>query len=353
MKYSIYILLLICSISCKKSVNDDQTIKKFTREDFRKSSSLFADTIAFDKPLDPMYFYVICDTLLVVENKGKTNNLIDLYGLASKELIISICNKGRGPKEFLSASFKYNHNSDFFWVHDVTMKTYNRFNIDSLLKLKEKYQFVRYKVPPKAIEIYEYDRNSFICYNRWYIDKIDQNKDENELFIFDKAAEDTQTYKNDNKLYPANVNGGYILTSKSKNRIVVAHKHDDLITIYNSNLQIIGKLKGPDNFKPEYSQMGDMLVFKDGLHLTSYYPCFSTKHAIYMIYLGEEVDPRGTNWITPVEVFKISWDGELLHRYILDTFLYTITIDSKGNYLYGSTLESMKSYPKLVRFKLK
>jgi hypothetical protein len=94
----------------------------------------------------------------------------------------------------------------------------------------------------------------------------------------------------------------------------------------------------------------DLILFAENKYWRAYHEGFYTVEAIYLVY--HCVDGKNTDEVeySQCEIFKISWEGELLHHYILDDFVHIITIDSKNRFIYGNKLASFADLPKLVRF---
>ena len=146
------------------------------------------------------------------------------------------------------------------------------------------------------------------------------------------------------------------LRKPKEENVVLAYHYEDKIEIFDKELKLIKKLNGPDGIKPAYKVKEDYSIATEpGKYHRSYYSAFVGKDAIYLFYVGfngvSYDEPIGF----PVEVFKISWSGELLHRYQLDRFLGYMTIDSSEEYLYGTDFGYANSHndnPLLVRYKL-
>ena len=52
------------------------------------------------------------------------------------------------------------------------------------------------------------------------------------------------------------------------------------------------------------------------------------------------------------EIYKLSWEGELLCRYILDSYVYAFSMDSEGKYFYCTVKENRQLDPKFVYYEL-
>jgi len=73
----------------------------------------------------------------------------------------------------------------------------------------------------------------------------------------------------------------------------------------------------------------------------------------------EGVNGVVVDWNSPpvfprkVEVFKFDFDGNLLKDYLLDRYVYTLSIDGKEEYMYCTARNSYDEEPYLIRYKLK
>jgi hypothetical protein len=56
--------------------------------------------------------------------------------------------------------------------------------------------------------------------------------------------------------------------------------------------------------------------------------------------------------LSPVEVFKLDMNGNLLVDYKLDRYINSISVDSSETYLYGGVRTSLMDPPELVRYKI-
>ncbi len=278
---------------------------------------------------------------------------VEFYGLKSKKLITSVCKKGKGPNEFMAGSPKYFHIDDYFWVHDMTLKTFHRFHIDSTLKIGDKYISKRFKLPTEAMKAFPYKDDKLICANRWYMESDRFKHGVDKFFITKGDGKDSINFPTEELVYPANVTGVNIFTSPNEKRTIMADRRDDKIEIYDKNLNLLKTLKGPDNYKLKYAYGGAGICFAEGKWSSYYFPGFYTDDAVYLLYMGfQGIDSEDVCY-QKVEVFKISWEGELLHRYALDGYMFSLSVDSNEEYFYGTTQFEYAGARKLVRYKLK
>ncbi|MCR8667554.1 TolB-like 6-bladed beta-propeller domain-containing protein [Aestuariibaculum sp. M13] len=352
---SLMFFLFILSISCnKKTASNERDI--FSRADFNEIDSLTSETVKFNKSLNPSSFNVVKDTIILsVDLKASNKCFIELFGIQSKKLLAKVAFKGRGPGEFLSCRVIYNNAEDAFIVHDYISHKFAEYAIDSILQ-NNKYFPKQIKLPTEVESLSKIDDGKFIVYNDMYIDnnKITNNVDE--ISLIDLSKDNTSSIVTGNeKFFPPNVNGAYVLVSPKKDKIFVVDHHDDNINIYNNQLNLIKSLKGPDQFQIEYQIIDNRrLSFKKDEYYRSYYPSYYTKDYIYLLYVGANRISSNIKKLDakPVELFKLDWNGNLLHCYQLDKFLINISLDSNEQYLYGTVWHSDGKSPDLVKYKL-
>jgi hypothetical protein len=348
------LLYIIISILFNNCTNiEKKNIQQITRQDFKKNTKLNGKIIDFNKDtLNPSHFHLINDSLIFVERRKANPYYIEIYHLYKNELISKIAKRGRGPHEFLSVRFrnKYCHDNKFY-LRDVIKCEFSFYSIDSIMAGK-KTPYKRIKAPRYTYDIDQLKNDKYICYNEYYLESNNIKNEVKPLFILNtKNSNDFEIKENlVGKYYTANVSDAYVYSSPVNSNIILINKRRDELKIYNNQLKLKTSIVGPDMIKPQY------YVKDDDDHVSTkgdYYgykiACY-TKNAIYAIY--NPVEGSGS-YRKPLEVFKINWNGELLHRYKLDRYIYTIFVDKNEKYLYGSADPPPKHYPRLIRYKLK
>jgi len=346
------ILVLIIFNACKEE--DEVTVVYFDRSSFPFSTELTAEEIDFTEPLNPMLFEIIYDTLILVDNWNAKPYYMELYDKKNYNLIMEFAKRGRGPYEYLSAYMSYKSRLDSsFFLLDATRNTATKYNIDSLLQLGENYRPNRFELPPfRSTDIAMLDSATALVYNRFYLndDRFSNNLN-TPLFDFNIFEDiDFSAVMDDYNYFTLNASNGYLAVSPIKNKIWVLYHHENRIDIYNKQFEHVKTLLGPEEFSPEY-YLRDGL---DGNHVTmkkrtrTFWRCFYTNNHIFVIYIGE----YNREQEKPRDIYKFSWDGELIHRYILDMDLNTIYLDSNEEYIYGTAVKR-GHYPKLIKYKIK
>jgi hypothetical protein len=348
------IVLLMCSFySCSNNELDNKQIE-INRENFPDCIRLVGQNILLDSIIAPYGFYVLRDSLLLVENKLADPFYMKLYNLNTQIEIAKFSRRGRGPHEVLSADFAsniYNYsNSNEILIYDVIKKRVSEFNLDSLLHNNENYSPNQTDFPHYVFNFSKLNDSCFICFNSFYINDKNINNKVKEVFRYETNIE--ESLEPTDKYFTANVTGGYVLIAPNNDRIIVPHFFEDKISIYNKNLEIIKTLTGPDMIVPQYRLKGKKHVsFIPKKRYRGYYPCCHTNNSVYIIYVGLNGINSNIEFRSPVEVFKFDWDGNPLKRYILDRYIYNISISSDEKNMYGTYLDSV-SEPKLVSYKI-
>lgn len=348
---------MILSSSCKKSQEDSSTTH-FTRADFKQHTKLTGENIELDAGLTPFRYFLLKDTLIFVENFKPNPFCYDVYGLKSKKHILSFGKKGRGPYEYLSTNFVNNSNiSKYFSVKDVSAHNITVYNIDSLLLLKNNYLPKRFKLPEPVKSYCMISKDSILAFNQYYFKNGNiQNNIAIPVFKINlNYPLSDEEYINGSKYFTANASGGSVINNSNKKQSYVAYHYEDKFEIYNQKLELVKRLIGPDEIIPKYEQREDNRISteKDKYH-RSYYDICLGKSAIYLLYVGYNGVLYDGIMKKNVEVFKIGFDGQLIHHYQLDRLLINFSVDENDEYIYGSEIEGSNiiGFTKFVRYKL-
>jgi len=348
---------MILLSACNNNSQYDQ-YQLFSRAEFKDSTNAKIEVIDFTTPPHPASFFVIRDSIILVDNYSANPYFIGFYNLRTKELITEAIHKGRGPSEFLGCDLYYSSNNDSIFIHDRITNEIAFCNIDSILINRTRYCPIKQKLSNQIKEVSKIAGTKYVAISHWFIDNIKyRNNSVPELATFDLKDEsiDIHTIKNC-KYYPSNITGGFLIVSKNKKKIVSPYFYDDKIIFYDEHLKPILQLKGPDIFEVELKTSKSdpkMLIFDDQKYFRAYYKPFYTSKHIYLLYAGINGVDRNSNYCKPVEVFKIDWNGNLIHRYSLDRYVYTISVNEAETIMYGTSCTTFKETPKLVKIDLK
>ena len=356
--HSKVIYLFLLSASCSQATKvEEHEIMHFERSDFLEASVLIADTIDFDKPLWPKAFDIIRDTIILVTNWQNNAIALELYNLNTKEFIGLAAPKGRGPGEYLACYPIYNigYAFDTIQIYDPVGNQLSLISIDSMLRYFERTEPLRrYHVPAFVRYPALIDTARLVGWNFYSFKYQEIDNGFDRLFVIDYSIDTKPSVQRDPASYydAINYSKGLTLVNPEKRKVFVADQRNAVIYIYNSNLELIKELQGPDLFEIEYkvNHESRKVSYAGGKKYSTYSHFCYTKDAVYLLYDGTI---GTTDFSTdPSEVFMISWNGDLVHRYQLDQKVLRISVDTKEEHLYASSYTAGE-YPRLLRYRLK
>lgn len=362
MKTRFLFILLVALIiqSCCTAQKESTENFVFSREDFKEIKELRApEKIIIDSLLNPATFHIVRDSILIVSNQQNCEYLLELYSLTTLKPILQLVTKGNGPEEMLSCSACMKSGSaPEFYLQDWAKKEYYLVHLDSLLKKHKLQPLMKFKYSSEILETTDLciaDDKHYIAYQMWYLDDKKYGNNLLSPLSLYTINEDSEKGINDFTYFVSSVNGARLFRNPKTNQIWTADMHRDIICFYDDSLRQVRKLEGPDKFKPEYVQKQidapiAFITFTNDCDYRAYTDYFITDKHIYLVYEGNKhFDP--TN-LSPVEIFKLDFEGNLLCDYKLDRYVYSISIDSSEKYLYCASRKSVKETPTLLKYKL-
>jgi|GEM_PF-2840159 len=355
MKRSIIIVLVVSLSSCNTSEKEQISIV-FSRNDFPKTTVLAGEELQISSDKYVQSFNVINDTIVLARYKKAYPYYFGLYNLNSGSKFVEFAERGNGPGEFLGGKYLSNayniKQPEIIHIIDVITKKVSVFNLDSLLFWPKSHVYlpVQFELPDGVFNFCKLDSSRYVCYNSYYLDDKVFSNNNDMIFLVNTHGKPRQI--REWKYFTLNVSSGYILISKKENRIIVTDRNKDRIEIFDTLLNHIRTIRGPDIFEPKYKlRFSNHISFEPGTVEGGFYPCCSTEDYIYHIYRGRyDFIPNSTKR-QPVEIFKLDWEGNLVENFILDRFIYTISITGDGKIFYGTSYNSFGD-PILVRFNI-
>ena len=332
---------LISSCDFKSTTNNDIV---FNRSDFEEVILLKnADTVSINEALNPLFFYVLRDSLVLVQNRDDSQLFkAGIYSLKTGEIVKEIAPKGLGPNEFVSCQILVKQNSDsIFYLDDVVQNKYRAFNVDSVLS-HARYYPKSFDYPRNLVCLDFVDSTRYVGYNYWHLEHPKFNNSVQALDYYNIDLPTEQSNLNNMKYFVANVTGGHTFYESKKKQIWVANFYDDKIDIYNDSLKLKTTLSGPDHFERKFSTFEEEKMksvgFEKGCSYMAYKSFCVVNNHVYLVYDGTHDIPFRSKNLNSIEVFKLDLSGKLLTLYKLDRYIYSISVDSKEEYLYGTSL---------------
>lgn len=358
MKKYLFPLLLIIILPCCREKKPIPEIV-FTKDSFERIFQLEPEIVEFNKALHPMAFEILRDSIIMVRNwDASPGSFFEFYSVDSFNLLGVYGAAGRGPHEFIGPMGSYYTNKENgFVISDVSLKRASFYNLDSVLTLGNSYTPKRFEIPDFIYGFVFIDSSTVVAYNSFYLNNFKfSNKGARPLYIFETTRKnDFEKEIEKHNYYTLNVSRGHIAISPDKRNMLVFYDFVDRIDIFNNDLKLIKRLRGPGSRLPEFKIIDDEsnYVWHKGPIVNAYWRLFFNDQHIFALYQGYAetevpVEPS-------TEVHKFGWNGELLHRYILTREpgmkFITISVDSKENYMY-CTLSRTGKQPLLIRFRL-
>lgn len=127
------------------------------------------------------------------------------------------------------------------------------------------------------------------------------------------------------------------------------------ISVYDDSLNVVFTLTGPDHFQMGYEVIQSnspipFVSFTGGRNIHAYVDYFLTDKHIYLLYEGtEHFNPMQ---LSPVEMFKLDYKGNLLCRYQFDRYVYSISVDRSERHLYCASRKTLEEPPVILRYAL-
>ncbi len=367
MKQTIYLVGILLSLfSCKQPV-DEKLDSYFTRDDLQVLPLSNPEKVLLEDTFnDPAAYWLIQDSLVLVQNNPHSDYMIEIFSLNTRKRILGLATRGNGPGEFGECQCLIpSSQSPLFYIKDT--KRFQFYTIDIAQTLKEGKlaivnQFAYSEDIHTRTDICPLNDTEYVGYHMWHLDDSTYNNGVPAIsrYTIDSTPSAVQSrapFMDKYKYFVADVNGGNLFRV-SENRIWLAELHKDKITIYDDSLQIVRTIAGPDNYPLKYEEhksnipMG-FITFQNETSYLAYSSWTLTNDAVYLIYQhldGKTFDPTH---FQPVELYRFDKEGNPEVCYQADRHLNTLSIDSQGEYLYTVARKSSGDPVEFIRYKLK
>ena len=327
-------LVLICLISCKRS--DKIELSYFGLEDFPETKCCKSDSIGI-QVLDALSYHVLRDSLVLVTTRGHNGYFVEMYYLGSKQKVMNFAKKGLDTNQFAHARVFLNdkNTSTEFYLYNVITNSIVEINIDSLLENRETFNYKKVYLSgySSVPDFCKYDKGRYLVQNKYFspVKNFNNNVDRF-IFVNEKEFNVTNSTYSDFKKYNyylSNINQVVMFSDVTKNRLWCASKGEDRFDIYTrDSLRLLGSYIGPYHYDVEYvvgEAGGDLpLVVRDGLY-SGYEAAVITDNYVYLLLGNQKYKseiPKSDVISDKSEIYKLSWEGKLLCRYILDRYVY-------------------------------
>ncbi|MDC7150318.1 BF3164 family lipoprotein [Parabacteroides johnsonii] len=343
--YIVISLLLICS--CKKESGIVKNTTLFSKEDFKQTISLKGKIIEIDSLWKPIRIWVHDSSLVSIDMY--CDYFAQIYDNKNGFKKTENIPRGIGPGEFLNC-WSLQFYLDKVWAFDMQQAKMNAYKISDFLNKKNISPVNSIKFnsgAPTSVAVLP--DNSFLC--------SDLTDSENLVTHFDTLGNKDNKYQvgypevSINNI-PENLKKRFwenrIYYNHYNNKIVIFYTYSDLIDIYNSDMKLMHRIQGPDNFIPI---LGNRKVEN---HDFAYIIPEQTKFAylfgvltdseIWALYYG--ISPKRGEEMQHT-IFVFDYQGNPLRHYELDIPITFFCVDSKMKYIYGL---SEQPDPVIIRY---
>ena len=363
----LFLFSTLALFSCSNQIAENQDIH-FTREDFQSQKLLSnPEKVVFEDTYnDPVCYWLIQDSLVMVQNQPQSDYMIEIFSLNTQKRILALATRGNGPGEFGSCQcIVPSSQSPIFYIKDAQQSKIYTVNIPQTLQtgelaIEKQFQYSEDIHPQTDICIL--NDTEYAGYHFWHLDDSTYNNGVPAIQKYEISNEPMEiksqmSFMDKYSYFVADVNGGNLFRV-ADNQIWLAEFHKDRISIYDDSLHLIKTITGPDNYPLRYERHKSnipmpFITFQNETSFRSYSSWTLTKDAVYLIYEhydGKEFDPEH---LQPVEVFRFDKEGNPQIAYQADRPLYSLSIDSRGEYLYTVSRPSYADAVEFIRYKLK
>lgn len=324
----IFVLLSSCQGSEKYS-----DAERISFSDFGAVVSLKGDSVVFDDILlKPVKIHLV-DSFLIMKNRN-TEYAYYIYNILSKKKIGECVSFGIGPGEMIDPRFVPS-TDDNVWIFDKNRKVLNICDRQKFLEGEE-------LEINKAITFDEFCDNIVFIPRKGFIASVfNLNNKRFGLFNLDG---DTICYKGG---YPAlsslqtNIEQieGFIndfTANAEENRVFVSCKRTDLIECYDTDMNLIKRIHGPEHFFPEVHQVGDRIETNKGTERDAYSFPLSVGKKVFVLYSGKVFNPQNHDYLKD-KILVFDWNGNPQQYYQLDIPIFDFAVDEKSRIIYGLT----------------
>ena len=304
--------LLFTVTSCSNKSNGDVVINPSVKEN---AKPLTLKEVPTGEALDFARSCYVYDDVLVVTNYENSNkHLLEFYNINTMELKKQAILRGNGPGELLLLAL-CNHKDE---LHVYDGSSYGKFNVVEFANNKDsKLEFVDYAF--QSQQKYLLDNDKFLVVNpyRFVNKELGIEQDENRFIILDA----TDRILDNGRIDAFQVNIGGIMVNSKEKKICYYSYATAEIEIYDFDLNLIKTITGPDDLRPVYTRVHNIVQNRTKTITYAYTDACYDDSYMYLAYDGRTLDTmeyiqdngemeKAERW-----VFKFDWDGNVIDVY--------------------------------------
>jgi len=327
MKLNSFISVFLCILIFGCTESRELSFRKFQKEVVLKGQLIETELLSYSGLVD------IYDTIVIFSNIGSSDGKqVHLFNLNDLRYLASAGTIGRGPNEINNPAYcTVDPANGDIWVMDIGRKSVLKFPVDSIISGEATYT-LECKVPENRFVLLQFSPYGDGFY---FADNTEPEKllsfFNSEGQIVDSIAIPDKLDLNSVEAMPVNqrmVFFGYSYAfNPDMKRIAIAYKYSDVVTICDSNGEILKKITGPDRISQEV---------KDGINdIYCYMEVKADSRFIYARYKGTTLLDKETMTVPllPKTIHVFNWKGEPIMKIQTEFDMSSFVVDSKNSRL--------------------
>ncbi len=146
-----------------------------------------------------------------------------------------------------------------------------------------------------------------------------------------------------------------ITVSPDRRHTAIACQTVDYIDIYDRNLELSKRLRGPIGAEPEFLMQevqNGMFVLTQEPRFDVFGPCVSGDDGFLVVYKGDEVKTRENPEKEAHTILSFDWNGKPLKCYSFDHPVWCFDVDAEGKKMYVATRDPESLEPEILIYNL-
>lgn len=325
--------LLFTVTSCSNKSNGDVVINPSVKEN---AKPLTLKEVPTGEALEFASGCYVFDDVLVVRNYENSNkHLLEFYNINTMELKKQAILRGNGPDE-LPLLLSSNYKDELYVDGGSSSGKLTQFNVVEFANNKDsKLEFVDYAFQSHQVN-YLLDNDKFLVVNpfRFVNKELGIEQDENRFIILDA----TDRLLPNELIDATRVNTGGIMVNSKEKKICYYSDATAEIEIYDFDLNLIKTITGPDDLRPGYTRVHNIINNTKTLTYAYTDACYDDSY-MYLAYDGRTIDAM--EWIqnngemekAESWVFKFDWDGNVIDVYKVskEKEIVSLSVTKKGD----------------------
>lgn len=327
----VFICILTMFFSCTPKQNGDMQV--FHWGDFPAPITLKGDSVAFDEMVMKPVRVAVVDSFLLLKNSD-VERFFHVYNIKTKKKVGERISFGIGPKEML----------DPIWIF-ISEDTLGI--LDRNKRIMDVYPDHRLLIsdtvsPVRRVSFKELLANP-VCLPGIGILSSTFQSEEHKFVLFDLEGnrlsyfgDYPDAYKNSTVYEKSIAFAGDIAVKPDGSRWVMSHKAMDMIEIYDSKLNLLTRIQGPDGIFPKIKEANGR-IHREGVSKEGFFFPVVTNEYIYVLYDGREYDVENPARYLRDKLLVFDWNGKPVKYYQLSEGIFHFDMDEENGILYGIT----------------